>query len=112
MRTIDEIKAELHVQETQNYDSSHRADVDDQHIQGLIAGFKDAINLIEHGKSQKEAISTLIATQTTYRSNGDDRADTWETGWETAFSWCAEQYDWDAQGQAIFRADNIWGYTV
>ncbi len=105
MRTIEDIEAQIPEEQPDIHDE------DAQFQNGLRAGFKAAIGLIERGKSTAEILAFTQVEESEHKSVGDDYADAYQSGRTTALYWVAEQYDWDGEGNPLFREGNIWGQT-
>jgi hypothetical protein len=43
-------------------------------------------------------VQTQLDASKAYRSYGDDYADLYQSGWHTAISWLAREFDWDEAG--------------
>jgi len=81
----------------------------DEAANGMIAGFKWAMELTHQGKQPHEIAILAKADEENYRSWGDDSADAYQNGFTCAAFWGACQYDWDNDGYPVFIAENVFG---
>lgn len=109
MRTIEELEREI-VEATQDYVDEH--DQDSQYDAGMKAGFKAALRLTKEGKTPDEIFEYAQTDQKAYVSHGDDYADAWQSGYTCALEWAAEQFDWNKDGEPIFREGNKLGFPA
>lgn len=105
MRSLEEINAQLVKIETDERDQ------DTAHQVGMNNGFVRAIQLIQDGKNTTDILAAAQASERNYTPYGDDYEDAYQSGFVLALYWCAEQLDWDADGEPIYRDGNVWGLT-
>lgn len=103
MRTIDEIKAQL-TPENRDFESwQGRAEAEGRNV-----GLRTAIFMIEDGESEEDFIETAKDVyKRHYQDYPDDERSYWGAGYAMAMLWCAEQFDYDAEGWPIYRAGNF-----
>lgn len=109
MRTLAEISAQ------QNTERLLDPSLDDQtaaYNRGMMAGFEQGKEFIQSGMTSAEIAEYTQRDERGYRSHGDDGMDAWQGGYSCALYWVAEQYDWDDEGNPIYREGNIWGEEV
>jgi hypothetical protein len=102
-RTISEIEAML---------SQHKLEDIEGFSGGMYQGFQAGMRMIQEGKSPAEIYQYAKDDDNVYRSWGDDRADEYQSGRTCAIMWCAGQYDWDENGNPIYREGNFLGEQV
>jgi hypothetical protein len=106
MRTIEEIRRALPVLSADpDRDTSPSEE-------GLTAGLHRGLRFTDEGKSPTEILRIAQAMEQGYCSVGSDNEDEWQSAFSAALYWVAEQYDWDADGNPIYREGNIWGQPV
>ncbi len=90
MRTDAEIRTQIEeCKAYRDYSSREDRDYDD----GLQAGFYRGLLMIEQGKTSAEIAAFAK----------DDEDDAYQTGFIEALGWVDEAFDWNENGEPIFR---------
>lgn len=83
---------------------------DEQAYDGERCGFLAGIRLTKRGYTERQIWEFAASDDANYRSWGDDAADAWQSGYTCALYWCADQYDWNADGVPVYNAGNFLGH--
>lgn len=100
MRTPEEIEHEV-----EYFDARKEPGSNNIWLEAVIDGLTRGAELITEGKTNQEIYEF---SKSDYQSYGDDDEDEWQSGFETGVLWCAERFDWNHEGVAVWRED-IWG---
>lgn len=111
MRTIEEIQQQL-AHEPDKDDGSYQHSQDAAYDDGFDAGMRTGAKLVQQGKSSADILHYAQADELGYLPHGNDDEDAWQSGYSTALFWCAEQFDWNAEGVPVYRAGNVWSLSA
>lgn len=107
MRTPEEVRAQI-----VPYTVEHQTPSESFFTVGLSDALETAAMMIERGATPAELLILAQGSERNYTSYGNDDEDMYQNGRLCALYWAAEQYDWDAEGNPIYRAGNIWNLPV